>query len=200
MVKVTRKNPQAFLQISERLKALDGLEGKAGWLESSRYEDGKPIAGIAAVQEFGATINHPGGTPYKIGADGQAVFVAKGSPGAENLPVTKPHVIVIPPRPFMRPTAERERRHWIELMIAGAKAVVKGSMTGFDVMDQIAHKAALDIAKSISQVTTPPLKAGTIRARLKRRSDKKTLGLLDKPLVDSGDLIDSITHTVEKKQ
>jgi len=199
MVRVTRKNPQVFQQITARLKDLDGYEGKAGWLESAKYEDGTPIAGIAAVQEFGATINHPGGTPYKIGPDGRAIFVSRNSPGAEKLPVTKPHTIVIPPRPFMRPTEEREHKTWLALLASGARAVVRGTKTGFEVMDSVAHKAALDIAKSITLVTSPPLKAGTIAARKRARADKKTLGLLDKPLVDSGDMIDTVTHSVEKK-
>jgi len=35
------------------LKDLDGLTGKAGWLENERYEDGTPVAYVAAIQELG---------------------------------------------------------------------------------------------------------------------------------------------------
>lgn len=57
-------------------------------------------AELGAVHEFGATINHPGGTPYKIKENGQAQFVKKGE--GVNLPTTKPHTIEIPARAFLR--------------------------------------------------------------------------------------------------
>lgn len=60
----------------------------------------------ALIHELGGVINHPGGTPYLIGEDGKAVFVSKNSPGAANLPKTKPHQIVMPARPYLRPAAD----------------------------------------------------------------------------------------------
>lgn len=57
-------------------------------------------AELGAIHEFGATIEHPGGTPYVIGEDGLAKFVSKDA-GAD-LPKTKPHQIVIPTRSFLR--------------------------------------------------------------------------------------------------
>lgn len=154
-----------------------------------------PVASIAAIEEFGATINHPGGTPYKIGAGGRAVFVPKAE-GA-GLPVIKPHTIVIPARPFMRPTAIREKQHWLELMAQGAKAIMAGKQTGYTVMDALGLKAAGDIAKSITEVFTPELKPSTIAARRRALTDNKTVGSLDKPLVSSGLMLDTVTHIVE---
>lgn len=199
MVKVTRQNPQVFQQLAARFKQLDGLQVRAGWFESTKYEDGTPVAGIAAVQEFGATINHPGGTAYKIGPDGKAIFVANSAPGAAALPKTKPHTIVIPPRPFMRPTSAREHDNWIKLIGQGAKMVITKGYSAFNVMDAFGARAAGDIAKSIAEVTTPALKAGTIAARRRALTDKKTVGALDKPLVASGIMIDTVTHIVEKE-
>ena len=154
MAEITRKNPKAFAVIAARLKELDGKVAKAGWFTSARYPDGTPIAEIAAIQEFGAHINHPGGTPYRIGADGRATFVSKAE-GA-GLPVTKPHAIVIPPRPFMRPTVIREEQNWLGYMASGAKAVMAGNETGYSVMDKVGQRAAADIAVSITQVFSPP--------------------------------------------
>ena len=54
----------------------------------------------ARIHEYGGTINHPGGTPYKI-VNGRAVFVSKAR-GA-GLPVTKPHDITMPARPYITP-------------------------------------------------------------------------------------------------
>ncbi len=58
----------------------------------------------ARIHEYGGTINHPGGTPYFIGDDGLAKFVSKAKGG--DLPVTKPHTITIPARPYIRPAFE----------------------------------------------------------------------------------------------
>lgn len=202
MAKITRKNPKAFAEIVNRLKALDGTSAKAGWFSTSKYENGTPVAYIAAIQEYGAHINHPGGTPYKI-VDGRAVFVRKDAPGAESLPKTKPHPIVIQPRPFMRPTVVRETQNWLKYLAQGASAVLRGKVTPDVVMEAIGLRAAADIAKSITLVTSPSLKRGTVRARMRAKSDKKTLGLLDKPLVDSGKMYEeivnsSVNHKVEK--
>lgn len=57
-------------------------------------------AELGAVHEFGATINHPGGTSYLIKEDGTAQFVPKEK--GKNLPKTKPHQIIIPTRSFLR--------------------------------------------------------------------------------------------------
>lgn len=62
-------------------------------------KSGLTNAELGTVHEFGAKINHPGGTPYKIIGEGKALFVKK-SEGA-GLPVTKPHTITIPRRSFL---------------------------------------------------------------------------------------------------
>lgn len=194
MANITRKNPKGFAELQTRLQGLGNKVAKAGWFESSKYEDGTPVAYIASIHEFGVHINHPGGTPYKI-IDGKATFVRKDSPGAEKLPVTKPHPIVIPPRPFMRPTVERERQNWMNYLAQGAAAVLRGETSADAVLEIVSMRAAADVAKTISQITSPPLKPSTIRARLRARSDKKTVGLLDKPLIDWGKLYGEITNT-----
>ena len=35
-------------------KSLNGAQGRVGWFESARYEGGQPVAGIAAVHEYGS--------------------------------------------------------------------------------------------------------------------------------------------------
>jgi len=39
------------------LDGLDGKRGKVGFFESSKYEDGTPVAYVAAIQEFGSPRN-----------------------------------------------------------------------------------------------------------------------------------------------
>lgn len=190
---ITRKSSGRSLSVvAKGLRALDGKVAKAGWFETSHYEDGTPVALVAATQEYGAHINHPGGTPYRIGADGKAIFVSKAA-GA-GLPLTKAHAIIIPPRPFMRPTILREKQSWLEILASGSRSVMAGRTTAESVMEAIGARGAGDIRKSITQVWNPPLKASTIAARRRSLTDKKTVGALDKPLVASGIMLSTVTH------
>lgn len=196
MAKVKRENPQVFAQIENRIKELTGSQAKVGWFESARYENGTPVAYVAAIQEYGAYINHPGGTPYKI-VNGQAVFVSKSSPEAASLPKTKPHPIVIPPRPFMRPTVAEKTPEWKKILLDGSKAILRGNATSQLVMEAVSSKAAGDIAKTIARIWQPPLKEATVKARARRLKSHEITQSLRKPLVDTGMLIQSITHVVE---
>lgn len=197
MATVRRSNPEAFKVLAARLGALDGVTGKTGWLGSQKYENGMPVAAVAALQENGATIAHPGGTPYRIGADGRAVFVSKAQ-GA-GLPVTKAHQIVIPPRPFFRPTIAAKQQEWLNQLGAGAKAVLAGKASPIGVMDIVTARAAADVAKTISEIFSPPLKPATIAARRRQMANKKIIGNLTKPLVFRGILVDALTNKVEKE-
>lgn len=100
------KSKVSYGKISQVIQKLDkkrsikvGILGSDG---SQQVSDDLDMAGLGAVHEFGATINHPGGTPYFIKENGLAQFVSKEKGG--NLPKTKPHQIVIPSRSFLRKT------------------------------------------------------------------------------------------------
>lgn len=60
MARVVRKKGKAAERLRVALKEIDGIEAKVGWFESARYEDGTPVALVAAVQENGYA---PGGIP-----------------------------------------------------------------------------------------------------------------------------------------
>lgn len=80
-------------------------------------------APYAAIQEYGGSINHPGGTAYFIGDNGLAVFVPDSSVASIYLPRTKPHVIVLPSRPFMRPALQKLKPNILKAVAAAAKSV-----------------------------------------------------------------------------
>ena len=61
----------------------------------------------ANIHEYGGTINHPGGTPYKFIGDGKIVFFKKTDPRAAKLKKTKPHSINMPARPYFNPAVQR---------------------------------------------------------------------------------------------
>lgn len=69
-------------------------------------DSGLTNAELGAVHEFGADINHRGGTPYKILANGKAQFVKKSE--GKDLPVTSAHKITIPARSFLRGPLEEK--------------------------------------------------------------------------------------------
>lgn len=104
----------------------------------------------------------------------------------------------IPPRLGMRDTADANRVIWAGVAHKGAKAVLMGTTSAYAVMETLVLKASGDMRKHIAQVTSPPLKPATIADRLRERANKKEVGALDKPLVFSGELIDSLTGVVEK--
>jgi phage gpG-like protein len=53
----------------------------------------------AVAHQFGAVINHPGGTPYGFAKDGSIRFLKKTA--TKYIGKTKPHQIKIPARPFI---------------------------------------------------------------------------------------------------
>ena len=93
-------------------------------------------AELGAVHEFGATINHPGGTPYLIKEDGTAQFVSKEK--GKNLPKTKPHQIIIPTRSFLRmPILSPEGKRAIRKYVMANKEI-KESLSSDRELNQIA--------------------------------------------------------------
>ena len=103
----------------------------------------------------------------------------------------------IPARPFMRPTIIQKQKEWKVIAESGAKAILKGTRTIDNVMEAIGLKAAGDIRKTISLIWSPPLSPLTIQARLRKRSNKKVVGNLTKPLIDTGIMFGTLTNTVE---
>ncbi|WP_197328677.1 hypothetical protein [Ralstonia syzygii] len=164
MAKVKRTPGPGGARLQQALQDIDSKVGKVGWFESSKYQDGTPVAYVAAIHEHGVP--------------------EKG----------------IPMRPTMRPTAAAQRAQWAKLAQAGFAAVFRGAATPTDVMEKVSAKAAGDVRKAISQIRTPPLKAATVKARLRGKKQGKVVSLTAaKPLVDSGVLLNTLTHIVEDK-
>lgn len=103
----------------------------------------------------------------------------------------------IPARPFMRPTIIEKENEWKAIANKGAKEIIKGNQTVDDVLELIGLKAAGDIKRTITKIYEPPLSPRTIAARVSKRSNKTTMGLLTKPLIDTGYMINSLTNVVE---
>lgn len=139
---------------------------------------------LAAVHEFGATIEHPGGTPYKI-IKGKAVFLSKESATGPGILYTKPHKIVIPQRSFLRATVDEGTAAIDKLINDEISAIVENKRRASQSAERIGLVIMGMVQKRISDGIDPPNKAATIR----RKGS-------DKPLVRYGELKSSITYVV----
>lgn len=177
MARVIRiPNAAGHQRLKNALSLAKAKSVKVGWFESARYENGTPIAYVASIQELG--------------------YAAGG----------------IPPRSFMRTTVAEKGQaggEWSAFAGRGARAVIDGNSPPEYMMEMIGQKASGDIAKKIASITTPPLKAATVRARERRYARPKKHSKLEmsfggavgfgifKPLVDTGQMVGSVTYVVE---
>ena len=159
--------------------------GKAA---SSTYDNGASVLEVAVWNQFGADINHPGGTPYMIGADGKAIFVAKGSPGSARLPKTKPHRIKIQARPFMDQATEKIIADAKGQMAVVAKQANRREINANQALRKVGLFGEKCIQEAITDGTYEPNAASTKR---RKRSSK--------PLIDTGKLRQSVASVVRDR-
>lgn len=178
------------------LKSVNKLNAQVGWFPGAKYQDGTPVAYVAAIQEHGTVFTHPGGTKYIIGEDGKAVFVKNDYQG-KIAGVTKPHQVVIPPRSFMRTTIAEKKGDWAKLAKSGSKAMVAGNASARMVFEGLGLAASGDIRKKITKITSPALSPSTIANRKRKLAKGKKVGALTKPLVEKSLMLSSLTSTVE---
>lgn len=78
-------------------------------------------APYARIQEFGGTIQHPGGTAYFPNGSGGVTFVSNEAVDGvlgRNLPRTKAHPITLPPRPYMGPALQKNKQRILDRVVA----------------------------------------------------------------------------------
>jgi len=105
----------------------------------------------------------------------------------------------IPPRSFMRSTAQVEKSNWATLFGKGVNAAVKGNETAFSVVEKVGQQMKGDIQKTITEIKSPPLKESTVAAKRRKLADSGTTGALDKPLIETSLLLNSVTNATVKK-
>lgn len=126
----------------------------------------------------------------------------------------------IPPRPFITPAIQGNRNKWKNTMSKGCLRILKGEAQVENILELVCLQAVGDIKRKINAVTSPALKRATILARLRRRGLKpvvlnnatgtlgkdknkaraktgKSLNFIDKPLVDTGILFQTLIGKVE---
>lgn len=103
----------------------------------------------------------------------------------------------IPSRPHGRPTIAENQAKWAKIAEAESKRILNGQQTSEGAMEILGLQAAGDWRETITKLLDPPLSPRTIAARLRKRKDKKSVGALDKPLIDTGIMLNSLTNVVE---
>jgi hypothetical protein len=150
---------------------------RVGFLENAKYPNGTPVAMIAAIQEYGA-------------------------PRAR-----------IPPRPFFRTMITAHKGEWGKELGLVLKSVDYDAKIA---LDQMGQHIAGELRQSIVDTIAPALSPITLMLRMMRKKNpalvvtgrtvgeaarrvaagEKAKGVSTKPLVDSGNLLNSIDHEV----
>ena len=158
-----------------------GIHEDAGQHESDDITN----AALGAVHEFGADINHPGGTSYgyasKTAAERDEVRFLKTGKGYAELGVTKAHEINIPARPWLKPGVNAGNLEYVNIIEKGAASGEPIDMT----LNRVGVVAVAEVQKYMTELRTPPNAPSTIK---KKGSSN--------PLIDSGALRQSVTYKI----
>ena len=143
------------------------------------------MAQLGATLNYGTTISHPGGTAYgyktKTDAKNDKFRFLKNGKGYAVIGYTKPHDIVIPPRPWLIPGVKASHQYTIAQFRDGIKARKPVD----DLLEGVGLVASGQVQQYMTELKTPPNARSTIR---KKGSDN--------PLIDTGALRASVTSKV----
>ena len=182
-----KKNQKIWNAITQKIP---DYNIKVGWFENSKYSDGTPIGGIAAVQNYGATINQTVTEKQRKFLMLLGIFLKKTT--------TALH-IVIPPTHFMENCQKKNKEKWRKLIHDAWISVFVGDIEPDKAVEQIAAAIEGDLVKEIARGEYPPDKPSTILQKRSKYKDTKTTGSLNKRLVNTGQMLNSVSHQVEKK-
>lgn len=178
--------------LSDRLRDLaerlgSGRVLKVGFLNNETYPDGTSLPYVAAIQEFGATIQiqaHTKELYFKQGKNGAIgnKFVKKSKSNFAQEVNVGAYTVFIPPRPFMRNAIENDSGNWSKVF----KEAIKRTGSVDQALAILGEKVKESIQDSIRTFTDPPNAKSTIR--------KKGF---DAPLRDTGTLLNHVAYEVK---
>lgn len=143
-------------------------------------------ASLGAVHEFGADIDHPGGTSYgfasKAAADRNEVRFLKTGKGYAELGTTVPHTVSIPARPWLNPGVNSGNLEYLKII---EKAAANGQPLDLT-LNKIGVTAVGLVQKYMIDLRSPPNAASTIK---KKGSSNPLIG-------ETSSLLQSITYKI----
>ena len=102
----------------------------------------------------------------------------------------------IPSRPFFRNAIKANEQKWGETAGRLIESAMAGKISESQALDQLGAMIKGDIQESILDGDFEQLKKSTLVAR---QSRKRTPGVANKPLIDTGHMMRSVDYVVEKK-
>lgn len=94
----------------------------------------------------------------------------------------------IPQRSFLRATADAKGEQWMRVLEKALGKAIDGDIAPGDALELAGLRASADVRATIVAGIGPELAASTIRAKGS-----------SKPLIDTAQVLNSITHAVEKQ-
>lgn len=154
------------------------------------------------IEALRQTIKSLDGTQVRIGWFESAVYEG-GQPVAGVAMVQEfgSPKMNVPPRSFFRTTAAEKQGEWAKTTEQLTRASAQGKIAPDNVMEALSLAAEGHVRTTITQIMDPPLKQSTVDAR-KRRLANGGAGAkssIEKPLVDRGILLNTLTSQVIKK-
>lgn len=177
---------QAHLdRILERVKS--AKEVRVGFLEGATYPDGTSVPMVAAVQEFGGSMEIPAreqNLNFKLSKSGEVGnrFVKADKAGFTQTVTIPAHTVTIPPRPFFRTMLDAKSGQWGKQVASALKA------SDYDAQATLGRMGELikgQLQGSIRELTSPPDAPSTV----KRKG-------FDKPLIDTGVMLNGVNYEV----
>lgn len=176
------------------MKELSDFEIQAGWFENSTYDGKTPIAGIAAVQNYGATI-------HQNVTEKQRAFLHYI--GVHLKKTTNELNIVIPARPFMDNAKARiQGAEGKEILMQEMLRVFEGRQTMIQAVTRLKEWAKNIIQEELIKIQSPPLSELTIKERGNQYITKKkgNAATSNKPLNATGLMIAEVQGKAELKK
>jgi len=161
---------------------------RIGFLEGATYPDGTPVPMVAAVQEFGGSMNIPERTQdlhFKMSKSGEVGnrFVKADKSGFVQTVTIPAHTVTVPARPFFRTMLDTKAPDWGKKIGKVLKASDYDAGTTLGRMGELIKG---ELQGSIRDLTSPPLAASTVREKG-----------FDKPLIDTGVMLNSVDYEVK---
>lgn len=172
--------------IAESVAKASGL--KVGFLEGSTYDDGTPVPMVAAVNEFGGTIDIPERTQNlhfkydeRTGDIGHRFVRANKANFVQSVTVPA-HKITIPARSYFRNMIASKSPEWGATL---GKLMVRYDYDASEALDQMGTRIRDQLQDSIVELRDPPNAASTLRQKAGSN-----------PLIDSSHMLNSVDYEV----
>lgn len=190
-VRIVRDDVAKTMRAIKRLVGLDVLVGVPS--SKADRDDGEPInnAELAYIHTFGSTIQIPAREQTVGRKNGKFAKAKKAtSTTTHTIPA---HEVVIPPRPFLVPGVQNAVPKTTPKLRKAAQLALRGDMPGAETeLNKAGLVAQNEVRAVINAGVAPELAESTKRARRARGRTGEV------PLIDTGELRNSITYVVRK--